>query len=80
MERINSQVLSICIFGGVIVGEKRVVACIEKTRKERCECWGIQLSKVQEQIIRHTLEITNESHLRTLEKYVDKLKQAERPN
>ena len=80
MERISSQEFSIFIFGGVIVGEKRVVACIEKTRKKRCECWGIQLSEVQEQIIRHTLKITNESHLRTLEKYADKLKQAERPH
>ncbi|MEH7150543.1 hypothetical protein CN404_04245 [Bacillus thuringiensis] len=62
------------------MGEERIVVFVKKNRKELCEHLGIQLSPVQEQIIQHALQITNESHLRTLERYTYKLKQAERPN
>lgn len=62
------------------MGESRVVTLIERNRKALREGWGIQLSSVQEQIIQHVLQITNESHLRTLETYTYKLTQAERPN
>ncbi|EJR67250.1 MULTISPECIES: hypothetical protein [Bacillus cereus group] len=62
------------------MGEKRIVVFIEKNKKELYEHWGIQLSEVQKQIIQHTLQITNESHLHTLERYTYKLKQAERSN
>ncbi|WP_257141257.1 hypothetical protein [Bacillus toyonensis] len=62
------------------MGEKRIVALIEKHKKERYEHRNMQLSEVQKQIIQHILQITNESHLHILERYTYKLKQAERPN